>query len=358
MHKSKFVYQFRDILQQSLLEYELLSKHTTIGVGGKARYFFIAKTSQDIIKAIQLAQRFNIMYKIIGGGSNIIFSDSGFDGLIIKNMTTGFQILDNYVVNSDPSYSGQLKPRLQQIAGIVKNDGVADYLINKNLKSFTDDNQKILVKLDSGWKINALILKLLNLDITGLEWFGGIPATIGGAVYMNAHGGNYFISDFIHSVNILDDNGKKIVLSKQDLQFDYDYSSFQIDKSIILSITLELYRGDTGIGQQIFEWAKQKILAQPQRSAGCIFQNLNKEQQKQINSPTSSIGYIIDKILHLKGKQIGGAKISDKHSAFIENMGNATAKDVKGLIQLIRDKALSELNINLELEVEIIDKLS
>ncbi|HPN74609.1 MAG TPA: hypothetical protein PK386_04895, partial [Candidatus Marinimicrobia bacterium] len=103
------------------------------------------------------------------------------------------------------------------------------------------------------------------------------------------------------------------------------------------------------------EWKSRKSF-QPRRSAGCIFKNLSPEAQKQFNLPTSSVGYLIDKVLNLKGLRIGGAVISPKHAAFIENDGTASAKDVYELIKIIKTKAKETLGLELETEVELLGK--
>jgi UDP-N-acetylmuramate dehydrogenase len=150
---------------------------------------------------------------------------------------------------------------------------------------------------------------------------------------------------------------KKKVLAGGECNFKYDYSRFHKTKEIILSAELNLYKGDSKRAKDVFvEWTRRKKV-QPQISAGCVFQNISRSDMLRLKLESSSWGYIIDKILDLKGRQIGGAKISAKHAAFIENAGNASAQDVLDLMDLIRKTAKDKLGIEPVPEIFVIGEV-
>lgn len=346
-----FVNKIKTNIASELKFSESLAKYTTIGIGGAAEYFLSINSQKELIQAVKIAKEFKIPITIIGGGSNIVIADQGLKGLVIRN-----QILDLQIIESQNLDSNKIKvsPRLGQVSEIIEKQGVADYLIDENLSSFDENSETIIVKVGAGWKNNPLILKLFSLGITGLEWFGGIPGSMGGAIYMNIHGGKKFISDFVVSVDVLDKNGDLQTLLPKDLKFDYDQSIFQSNKMAILSANLKLYKGDIQKAQKIFNWAKKKIISQPQRTAGCVFQNLSEEQKQRLGLKSPSMGYIIDQVLNLKGTMIGGAKISDSHAAFIENVAGATSADVLQLVELVEKKMWEKFKIKIKREIEFI----
>ncbi|MEA3355125.1 MAG: UDP-N-acetylmuramate dehydrogenase [Patescibacteria group bacterium] len=288
-----------------LKQNELLKNHTTFKVGGQAKYFFEAKTIKDLINSIKYARHKNIPFFILGNGSNILISDQGYNGLIIKNSSSTIKLLTN--------------------------------------------NQ---VKLDSGVFLPKAIFFLIEQGLTGLESFAGIPATIGGAVYMNIHGHDKFFSDYLISATLLDQNNQVKEVSKNYFNFKYDYSKLHDNNHILLSVTLKLIRQSSQKAKLTTQEQLKSKSHYPQISAGCIFQNLSQNQQKKLNLPTPSTGYVIDKVLNLKGTTIGQAKISDKHAGFIENLGNAKADDIIKLINLIKKTAKDKLDLDLKLEIQ------
>ena len=172
---------------------------------------------------------------------------------------------------------------------------------------------------------------------------------------MNMHGGDYFFGDLVEQATILRGNTATSVPGEY-FKFDYDWSILHQTAEIVLDADLRLKKGNVAGAKAIArKWASYKA-SQPRRTAGCIFRNLSSIEQKKLNLPTSSVGYLIDKVLNLKGTQIGDAMISNNHAAFIENLGNAKAKDIFDLIQLIKKRAKSELGIDLVEEVNLIGK--
>jgi UDP-N-acetylmuramate dehydrogenase len=314
-----------------------LAPYTTIKVGGAAALLIEVENASDFKKTLSLIAHLALPYKILGKGSNVIISDTGFEGVVIINNSNHWEIL-----NHSPS----ALPR----AVINSRLNTADSDINAPNAS---KGELILVRVDSGMRLSSFISALLKYHIYGLEWFSGIPCTVGGALYMNIHGGHQYFSAYVNGAILTDGLTEKEV-DHSYFKFDYDWSILHQTKENILSVDLCLFKGniDSAIktGKQ---WAKQKSM-QPQKSAGCIFQNLTETEQKKLQLPTPSTGYLIDKVLSLKGKRIGGAQISPNHAAFIENTGNASSSDVVQLIKLVRQRALEKLNLELQLEVELI----
>lgn len=326
---------------------ESLSSYTTIGIGGPAKYLFIAKSKENLSQAIQTAVKLNLPYYILGNGSNILISDKGFDGLVIINMSDSIKILmDNINTSAQVPASISAKPRLEQPEG-DKFYSFADLDYDET------EAPSVLVELDSGVRLQAAIYKLISQGITGLQWFAGIPGTIGGATFINAHGGNKFFGNLVAWVNLVDKEGKIRKEEKGYFKFNYDYSILKETRETILSVVLELKRGDRDRALKVAqEWAKRKSL-QPQKSLGSTFENIAPEDKEKLGYPTTSTGYIIDKILGFRGtKQIGGAIVSPKTANFIENLGNAKASDVKQIIMDIKQAAKDKIGINLVEEIQ------
>jgi len=317
-----------------------LAPQTTFKIGGPAEYFYKAKTTQDLIKAIKLARKNNISFIILGNGSNVLISDRGVKGLVIKNQTSQIKVL---TTQASKIKSPQIPPRFQSL--------------DKNLQAVTqlayDESQSpaVLVQLDSGVFLPQAIFSLINQDLTGLEWFAGIPATIGGATFINLHGGHKYFSDYLVNAKILTPDNQIKTVPASYFKFDYDQSSLKAKQDIVLSVVLRLFKGPKTKALKIAKaWAMKKS-QQPQRSAGCIFQNLSASEQAKLNLPTPSIGYLMDKVLDLKGKTSGQAQISPKHAGFITNLGQAKAEDVVKLIKLMKQTAKEKLNLDLKLEI-------
>jgi UDP-N-acetylmuramate dehydrogenase len=274
-----------------------LAPYTTFKIGGPAKYFYIAKTIDNLVKAVQIARELKISYFVLGGGSNILVSDKGFDGLVIK-------IKD-------------LRPEIKD-ATITAGAGLA------------------LAKL-----VDASIKE----GLTGLEWAIGIPGTVGGAVRNNAGAFGQNMGDMIESVRVLRGFGP-VKLNNKQCQFGYRDSIFKHNKDIILEVKLKLRKGDKKeskrlIGQYLSRRKETQPLKYP--SAGCVFKN-----------PAGySAGQLIDKC-GLKAKQIGGAQISQLHANFIINRGRAKARHVVELIEFIKQKVKDTFNIELEEEIEYV----
>lgn len=290
---------------KKFIKNEPLKNHTTFKIGGPAEYFFKAQVTSQLIRAVKTARKHNLAITMIGYGSNILVSDKGIKGLVIKNLTKKIKLLANNHV-----------------------------------------------QLDSGVYLPKAIFKLINLGLTGLEPFASIPATVGGATYINIHGQNgVYWSDLLVSAQLLNKNNQVKTVDNQYFNFKYDYSVIQQTKEIVLTNILKLKK-DSKLKalEKVKNFQIQKN-HHPQISAGCIFQNLSSTQQEKLGLPTPSIGYLVDKVLNLKGRKINQAKISNKHAGFIENLGGAEFQDVLQLIKLVKDQAKKKLDLDLKLEV-------
>ena len=325
-----------------------LARYTTLKVGGKADLLYIAKDKKKLEEIIRLATQSEIPITILGWGSNVLISDRGIRGLVIINRINKIKILDDEEGGKDIELIEKEEETLARL----------DQIQSEIYGNFTDLDYNeshlptSLVYVESGASLPLTIYKTIKADLTGLQWFAGIPGTIGGAIYNNIHGGTHFFEEIIDSVEILDRKSLKTkILTKDKLQAGYDQTIFHKTKDFILSAKLRLYHGDSEKAMYVFkEWKKRKSF-QPQNSPGCVWQNLSQKEKEQLNLPTSSVGYIIDKILNLKGTSRNGALISPKHAAFIENTGSAKASDILYLMKLIYNQAKKRLGISLKPEI-------
>lgn len=311
----------------------LLKNYTTFKIGGPARYFFIAKTKQDLVKIVLWAKKNNLSFFILGNGSNLLVNDKGYTGIVIKIQFKNFCIL---------------KP---------------EYLKNK-------EKTKIQVFCEAGMLLKDLISECVKIGVSGIEWAAGIPGTIGGAVKGNAGAFGKSMKDIVEQVEVFNVKNEKIkILKNKNCQFNYRNNFFKKNKNlIILSVILELKKGEIKkIKQEIKNYLDYRKKNHPLEfpSAGSVFKNYEhkiinnklirefpkiKEFNKKNLIPA---GWLIEQC-GLKGKKINDVKISEKHANFIVNLGNGKAKDIKKLINLIEKKVRNKFNIKLEKEIQFI----
>lgn len=296
-----------------------LSRHTYFKLGGVADQFVEAKTKAELIEAVRYAIDSKIPYLVLGSGSNVLVSDSGFRGLIIKNRTSAV--------------------RLKGFAG-----GVAKGKL---------DLKEAIVEADSGVTANYLIRYTLDEGLAGLEDMLGLPGTVGGAVYNNSHHVDKLFGDHIIEVEVLDNAGKIKKYTNAQCQFAYDYSIFHKTKETILTASFQLKRGDKKALWEIATAAvKRRSSTQPLGlpSSGCMFKNISLADRMRLGVPTASAGYLIDKA-GLKGLRVGGAVVSDVHANFIVNDGTATSADVSQLVSEVQQKIKDKFGVSLVEEV-------
>ncbi len=305
-----------------------LKNYTTFRIGGPAKYFFIAENEKEIKKAVETAKELNLKYFILGGGSNILISHKGFDGLVIKTQNSRLRFQKNF--------GGQAK-----------------------LKT---------IYVDAGVKLGELVKFSVDNNLTGMEWAAGIPGTLGGAIRGNAGAFGYSMADIIQEVTTLNKDLRFTIYDLRNIKYGYRDSIFRSNKDIILSAILKLEKGDSKISEKkIQEYLQKRKSIQPLKypSVGSIFKNilfsevspeafkkcLKLEQFRQ--SGKIPAGWLIENT-GLSGKKIGGAQVSEKHSNFIINIGNARAEDVAILISLIKQKIRNKFDLQLMEEIEYI----
>jgi len=299
-----------------------LKEYTTFKIGGPARYFFVAKSKEDLKNAILWAKKKKLPFFILGAGSNVLFSDNGFKGLIIKLQNTQYKIR----------------------------------------------NTKIVAEV--GVPLQKLVLETAKKGLSGLENLAGIPGTLGGAIWGNAGAFGGEIKDVVKEVEILRINGltswRIEKLKNKDCKFGYRDSIFKRKKNwIILGATLKLKKGNKKeIEEKIKEILRLRKEKQPLEfpSAGSVFKNVPIEKvskrirekfKEKIKNGFLPAGVLIE-AAGLKGFQIGGAKISEKHANFIVSVGNAKASDVKELMEKIKKEIKKKFKIQLEEEIKLV----
>jgi len=305
-----------------LQENVLLSNYCTYKIGGKVRYFLDAKDANDLINGITFAKENKLPLFILAGGSNVLFSDSGFKGLVVR----------------------------------IKNQGI-----------YVKGNE---IHADAGVGLNVLVRESINYGLTGLEWAAGIPGTLGGAIFGNAQAFGDKISENVKSVEALDKKTLKIKkLSNKECRFKSKNSIFKSKENlIIISAVLKLKKGNVseikGTVKEYLDYRKNRHpLKYP--SCGSVFVNpeVKIRDKKLLNKFPDLIefnkkgfihsGYLIE-MCGLKGKNCSNAQISEQHANFIINLGGAKAKDVLCLINLCKKSVYRKFGIKLEEEIRIV----
>lgn len=284
-----------------ILEKEPLTLHNTWRVGGIAEYMVFPKDEKDLEKILFYAEKNNKQWYILGNGSNVLLPDEGINGFIIK-MTRGFK--SKVVI----SYS-------------------SDYVI---------------IYLGAGLISSEVLSFLIKMELEGLEFIAGIPGSIGGLLRMNAGAFGNEIGNIVEYINVFSISEGFQTISKEKLKFEYRKLRIPEDY-VILGGAFRLIRSSSEIiKEKIENYQKMRREKQPigQASCGSVFKN-----PKDIPA-----GKLIEEI-GLKGFQVGGARISDIHANFIINTGNATAKDILTMIELIKQKVWIKKGIMLEEEV-------
>jgi UDP-N-acetylmuramate dehydrogenase len=276
-----------------------LAEYTTFKIGGIADYFLEVENKEKLKESVLWARDNNLPFFILSGGSNVLFSDKGYRGLVIKTGKGKINFKEEKII----SFSGNLL---------------------RDIISFS-----------------------LKEGLTGLEWSCGIPGSIGGAVFGNAGAFDSSIKDSVLEVEALDLETKKIKKFKnKECLFGYRESLFKKNNYVILEVLLKLKKEKKEIIEEnINSFLKKRKEKQPlgNFSAGSVFKN-----EKGV-----SAGFLIEKC-GLKGKRIGNAVISQKHANFILNLGKAKAKEVKELIEIAKKEVKKKFGIDLKEEIILI----
>lgn len=289
--------EIKEFFEGKILVNEPMSNHTSMRIGGPADLMLVPISKQDTVQLIKYLNQKQNKYLTIGNGSNILVADEGIRDIVVS-----------------------LYPNLNRIE--IKGDSVY---------------------VEAGVILARFVDFCIQHSKQGVEKLAGIPGTIGGALIMNAGAYNCQISDFLLSVEILE-NGEVREIKREDIEFRYRYSS--LSDKMILSAEFKLPDGNIKELQEIrSEYLQRRSQSQPLNypNLGSIFKN-----------PPGNYAAKLIEDAGLKGKQFGNAKISEKHSNFIINLGGAKAKDVIDLINFVRKEVYKKFNIKLELEIKLV----
>ena len=290
------------IPQENFYINEPMSKYTSFKIGGPAECFVKIKTVEQLKSILKYTNENDVKLTIIGNVSNILVSDDGIKGIVVKIE------IDN------------LEIKIQ--------------------------DKKALITVGSGVKLGLLAQKCLKQEITGFEFASGIPGTIGGAIRMNAGAHGSEMKDIVKTVTYVDRNGEIHKIKNNQAEFEYRKSLFSHNDYIIVETEIELEKGNTNeIKEKMTEYANFRKEKQPIEypNAGSTFKR--------------GTDFITAKLIDecgLKGYQIGGAQISEKHAGFIINKDNATAKDVIKLMEYTKEQVYEKFGKTIEAEIEIL----
>lgn len=295
---SKALYEFlvSVVPKENVLENEPMSKHTTFRVGGEAKCFVKVDTKEQLAKIIKYLNLVGREYFILGNGSNLLVGDKGYQGIVI-DMT--------------------------------------------NLNKVTVVGEKITAQ--AGVLLSIAAKEALSNSLTGLEFASGIPGTIGGAVIMNAGAYDGEMKQVVKSVTVLNTEGEELVFDNATMEFSYRSSSIKNAKFVVVEAELELQKGDAqAIKAKMDDFAQRRREKQPLNyaSAGSTFKRPE--------------GHFAGKLImdaNLRGYNIGGARVSEKHCGFVINDGSACAADIKELMEEVIERVKEKFGVQLEPEI-------
>lgn len=283
-----------------------LAPLTTFKVGGRADYLAHAHSAEEVKAALAIARDKGVPVTVLGGGSNVLVSDAGIRGLVIRVRGGGVQKLDGDIVRAD-----------------------------------------------AGLTINGLVRWTIGRGLAGLEAWAGTPGTVGGAVHGNAHFKGRLIGELIASVELLDSGGRLVDVPAADMEFGYDVSRIQRTREVVLSANFRVSKGD----QAALRAVARDSLAYRKRtqplesaSAGCIFRNPEAPRDRVPDGIPWSAGALVDRA-GLKGAAEGGARVSPTHGNFIVNDGSASAEDIRRLIERCRSEVRRQFGVDLRDEI-------
>ena len=287
----------RTVGEQGVKRDEPMKKHTTFRIGGPADIFITPEDESQFLAAVRLCRQEGMPYYILGNGSNLLVSDSGYRGAVIET--------------------------------------------EKALSRLEADGETL--KAGAGILLSALAKEALRLSLTGLESASGIPGTLGGGVVMNAGAYGFELKDVLESVRLLDREGNVRTVPAGELKLGYRYSTIPETGSIVLEAALRLKKEDPeAIRARMEELAAQRKSKQPLEypSAGSTFKRPE--------------GYFAGKLIDdagLRGFQVGGAQVSEKHCGFVINRGDATAEDVMELCRQVQEKVFQKFGVRMDMEI-------
>jgi len=302
---------------------EPMSKHTTFQIGGTVDYFVVVENLDNLLRLLQYVDDEGIPRMILGGGSNVLWQDDRFEGVVIQMKNSEFRMLN------------------------------------------------MGVECSAGAKMKEVSQATVEAGLTGFTWAIGVPGTIAGALRGNAAYNGIAMEDSVEKVEVYRD-GEVLELSNAECEFGYKESVFKNNLDVILRIWLKLEKGDKAVlAKEAMENTAYRDKSQPHGfgSAGCTFKNvvvaspemkalaekIDDERVQDVYKKFGKIpvGRLID-LVEMKGVKHGGAMISDVHANFILNMGHATAEDVKFLIEQVKEKVYDRYGVALEEEICVV----
>ena len=301
MNKSEIIFNLAEILGCEARRNEPMSKHTSFKIGGNADAYIKVNNLSKLSAILKECQTSDVDYMLLGNGSNLLVSDDGIRGAVIR-----------------------LDGDFRKI-------------------TLVDDTT---IFCGAGATLAYLCKFALNCGLTGLEFAWGIPGTVGGAVFMNAGAYDGEMKDVVHSVSHISPSGEIGRIENDDLKFGYRTSIYRSNNMIITGVTLKLKKGNPDeIRAKMDDYMSRRSTKQPLEypSAGSVFKR-----------PEGNFAGVLIEQCGLKGKTCGGAQVSEKHAGFIINKSNATAKDVRDLIGEIQKTVSDKTGYNLECELIIL----
>lgn len=283
-----------------------LAPFTTFRVGGAADWMAEVRTADELRAILAIARASDVPVTVLGGGSNVVVSDRGVRGLVVRPILTG-------ITQPEPG----------------------------------------LVRAEAGVTINGLVRWTIGRGLAGIEAWAGTPGTIGGAVYGNAHWQGRNIGDVIHQVCLTSRTGELVTVPRHEMAFAYDTSRLQRTGEILVWAECRVSPGEpTALRLEARRSLAYRKRTQPlaSPSAGCIFQNPDPSREAVPDGIPPSAGALVDRA-GLKGRAIGGAHISDTHGNFVVNDGTATAEDIRALVELARETVRDRFGVVLRDEV-------
>ena len=298
---SEIIKKFCDLLgEERVFTGEAMSRHTTFKIGGPADYFLMPDKGTDVGRIVKICKESAIPYFILGNGSNLLVGDGGYRGAVIQ--------------------------------------------IYKNMSAVTVEGTEITVQ--AGALLSSVAAAAKNAALTGFEFAGGIPGTMGGAVVMNAGAYGGEMKDVLTEVTVMDEEGEIVTLPADKLELGYRTSIIKTAGYIVLEAKLQLKEGNPEVIRETMkDLTIRRTTKQPLEypSAGSTFKRPE--------------GYFAGKLIMdsgLAGYQVGGAQVSEKHCGFVINAGGATARDVRTLMDNVRDIVYKKYGVALEPEVKFL----
>lgn len=292
---------FNDLLGKEKVRIsEPMNRHTTFRIGGPADYFLLPSTAEEVKKILEICKEKELPYFILGNGSNLLVSDEGYCGVII-------QLYRNY--------------------GGITVEG-------------TD------IRAGAGALLSQIASAAKNASLTGFEFAGGIPGTLGGAVVMNAGAYGGEMKDVLKEVTVMTEQGEIMTIPAEKLEMGYRTSLVKKAGYLVLEAVISLKAGDVEEIKAIMkDLTEKRVSKQPLEypSAGSTFKR-----------PEGNFAGKLIMDAGLRGYQVGGAQVSEKHCGFVINKGNATAADVCGLMKDVQEKVQEQFGVTLEPEVKFL----